>query len=77
MIFVKAYEISRLAMIFLDLRASYANNKKEKMIQPTNSHLPTENGMKKHPSWVWHLLKISLDHVLVVNIVVAEKISET
>lgn len=52
-------------------------NKNENMMQPTNSHFPTLKGMKKQPSWSWHLAKISFDQPDVVNIVMAEKISET
>lgn len=61
MMLVKAYEMSRLAMIFFALRASYASSKyvstgpngmrkartskKEKTMQPKKSHLPTSKGM--------------------------------
>ena len=50
--------------------------RKEKMIQPTKSHFPVSKGMKKQPSVVSHFLKISFDHFLVDNMVMAEKISE-
>lgn len=48
------------------------------MIQPTNNHLPTLNGIKTHPlsSVAGQLLKIWLDHDEVVNMVMAVKISE-
>jgi len=35
------------------------------------------NGMNTQPSMFAHLLKISFDQFLVVNMVIAEKISET
>lgn len=85
--------MSRLAIIFFDLRASYASygtmrmepkrkttkrtKRNENIIHPTNNHLPILKGIKKQPSWSWHLAKISLDQPLVVNIVIAEKMSET
>ena len=49
------------------------------MMQPTNNHLPTLNGIKTHPlsSVGGQLLKIWLDHDEVVNMVMAVKISET
>jgi hypothetical protein len=52
-------------------------NKKEKMIQPKKIHFPISNWMKTQPSMVAHSLKISFDQFLVVNMVMAEKISET
>jgi len=46
------------------------------MMQPTKSHLPVLNGMNTQPLMVWHCLKISFDQFFVVNMVMAEKISE-
>ena len=46
------------------------------MIQPTKSHFPVSKGIKKQPFVVSHFLKISFDHFLVDNMVMAEKISE-
>ena len=52
-------------------------NKNETMMQPTKSHFPVLKGMKTQPSMEPHCLKISFDQFLVVNMVMAEKISET
>ena len=52
-------------------------NRKEKMIQPKKIHFPISNWMKTQPSMFAHSLKISFDQFLVVNMVMAEKISET
>lgn len=76
MIFVKAYEISRLAIIFLAFLASYARRRKEKMMQPTNNHFPVLKGIAMQLSILAQFLKISFDQFLVVNMVMAEKISE-
>ncbi len=46
------------------------------MIHPTKSHLPVLNGMLTQPNLA-QLLKISFDQEVVVNMVMAVKISET
>ena len=46
------------------------------MMHPTKSHLPVLKGMLTQPNF-WQLLKISFDQEVVVNMVMAEKISET
>lgn len=55
---------------------SEVTSKNEKMMQPTNSHLPVLYGMLTQPN-CWQLLKISLDQEVVVNMVIAVKISDT
>ena len=45
--------------------------RKEKMIQPTNNHFATGNGMATQPLGSWQAVKILFDHSLDVNIVVA------
>jgi hypothetical protein len=50
--------------------------RKENMMHPTKSHFPTLKGMLTQPIEA-QLLKISFDHDVVVNMVMAVKISET
>ena len=52
-------------------------SRNEKMIHPTNTHLPTLKGMLTQPFKWSQVLKISFDQDEVVGIVIAEKISET
>lgn len=52
-------------------------SKNEKMIHPKKIHFPTLNEMNTQPLMLAHSLKISFAQFLVVNMVMAEKISET
>ena len=53
-------------------------SRKEKQIQPKNSHLPIENGMATQPfvECSEQLWKMALDQDVVLNMVMAVKISE-
>ena len=59
------------------MQVTVLTRRKEKMIQLMNSHLPTSKGMKKQVLvFAPHSWKIWFDQVLLVNMVMAEKISE-
>ena len=47
------------------------------MMHPTNNHWPTLKGMAKQPSIWGQSLKTWLCQLVVVNMVIAEKMSET
>ena len=53
-------------------------SRKEKQIHPKKSHLPILNGMATHPlsECSGQLLKMALDQDVVLNMVMAVKISE-